>query len=125
MMPSSQARQAYLAGDDNAELGRDHVQPLAPIFADLVQVAPAAWAGLAVDVDHDLDPRQMRRQCSAIAAALASALRPTFRSCLVLAGFRTGRDLLNVLEAQQHLLFGKRFRFPAKTVALQFLDDLS
>ncbi len=48
-------------GDDNAELGRHHVQPLAPVLADLVQVAPAARTGLVVDVDDDLDPRQMRR----------------------------------------------------------------
>lgn len=48
-------------GDDNAELRRHHVQPLALVLADLVQVALAAGAGLGVEVDHDLDPRQMRR----------------------------------------------------------------
>ena len=80
MTPSSQARQAYLGppATTTRNWGWDHVQPLAPILADLVQVAPAAWAGLAVDVDHDLDPRQMRRQCSAIAAALrARSARPS------------------------------------------------
>jgi hypothetical protein len=62
MTPSSQARQAYLTpGDDNAELRRHHVQPLAPVFADLVQVALAAGTGLVVEVDHDFGPRQMRR----------------------------------------------------------------
>ncbi len=49
------------AGDDNAELRRHHVQPLALVFADLVQVALAAKTGLGVELDHDLDPRQMRR----------------------------------------------------------------
>lgn len=49
------------AGDDNAELRRHHVQPLALVFTDPVQVALAAGAGLVVDVDDDLDPRQMRR----------------------------------------------------------------
>jgi hypothetical protein len=49
------------SGNDNAELRRHHVQPLAPVFADLVQVALAAGTGLVVEVDHDLDPRQMRR----------------------------------------------------------------
>jgi len=73
-------------GDDNAELGGDHVQPLAPVLANLVQVALTAGADLVVYVDHDLDPRQMRRQCSAIAAALACALRPAFWSRLVLTG---------------------------------------
>jgi hypothetical protein len=32
--------------------------------------------------------------------------------------------LLNVFEAQQHLIFGQRFRSAAKTMSLQFLDDL-
>jgi hypothetical protein len=42
-----------------------------------------------------------------------------------LAGFRTGRNLLDVLETEQHLLFGKRLCLPAKAMALQFLDDLA
>jgi hypothetical protein len=49
-------------GDENAELRRHHVQPLAPVFADPVQIAPATGARLVVDIDDDLDPRQMRRQ---------------------------------------------------------------
>jgi len=49
------------SGDDNAELRRHHVQPLALVFADLMQVALAAGTGLVVDIDDDLDPRQMRR----------------------------------------------------------------
>jgi hypothetical protein len=49
------------SGDHNSELRRHHVQPLALVFADLVQVALAAGTGLVVEVDHDLDPRQMRR----------------------------------------------------------------
>jgi hypothetical protein len=112
------------SGDDNAELRRHHVQPLAPVFADLVQLALAAGAGLVVDVDDDLDPRQMRRQCSAIVAALARPFGPAFRGCLILTGLGRGYDLLDVLEAQQHLLLGERLGLPAKAVALQLLDDL-
>src|SRR4051812_19642665 len=67
----------------------------------------------------------MHRQCSAVVAALACALRPTFRSCLVLTGFCTGYDLLDVLEAEQHLFFRQRLRLPAKAMTLQFLDDLA
>lgn len=48
-------------GDGNAELRRHHVQPRALVLADPVQLALAAGAGLIVDVDDDLDPRQMRR----------------------------------------------------------------
>lgn len=49
------------SGDDNAELRRHHVQPLALVLTDPMQLALAAGAGLVVDVDDDLDPRQMRR----------------------------------------------------------------
>ena len=53
-------------GDEHPELRRHHVQPLALVLADPVQLALAAGAGLVVDVDDDLDPRQMRRQRSAV-----------------------------------------------------------
>jgi hypothetical protein len=69
------------SGDDNAELRRHHVQPLALVFADPVQFALAAGADLVIDVDDDLDPRQMHRQRSAIDAALASPFCPAFRGC--------------------------------------------
>jgi hypothetical protein len=112
-------------GDDNAELRRHHVQPLAPVFTDPMQFALAAGAGLVVEVDDDLDPRQVGRQCSAIDAALACALRPAFRGCLVPTSLGKGCDLLDVIEAQQHLLLGKRLCLPAKAVALQLLDNLT
>jgi hypothetical protein len=62
--PSSHDRQAYLGRRvrENAELRRYHVQPLAPVFVDPVQIAPATGARLVVDIDDDLDPRQMRLQ---------------------------------------------------------------
>src|SRR5437879_1716679 len=127
MTPSSQARQAYLGRrvTTTRNCAGTMSSPLALVFADLVQVALAAGTGLGVEVDHDLDPRQMRRQCSAIDAALACALCPSFRSCLVLAGFRTGRNLLDVLETEQHLLLRKRLCLPAKAMTLQLLDDLA
>ena len=53
-------------GDEHPELRRHDVQPLALVLADPVQLALAAGAGLVVDVDDDLDPRQMRRQRSAV-----------------------------------------------------------
>ena len=60
------------AGDEHPELRRHDVQPLAPVLADPVQLALAAGAGLVVDVDDDLNPRQMRRQRSAVDPALVS-----------------------------------------------------
>ncbi len=49
-------------GDEYPELRRHHVQPLALVLADPVQLSAAAGTGLVIDVDDDLDPRQMRRQ---------------------------------------------------------------
>ena len=51
----------------NAKLGGDVVQHLGTVFADRMQRRTTARAGLVVDIDHDLDPRQMRRQRTAIA----------------------------------------------------------
>jgi hypothetical protein len=48
-------------GDQHPQLRRHHVQPLALVLADLVQLAMAAPAGLVVDLDDDLNPRRMPR----------------------------------------------------------------
>ena len=72
------------AGDEHPELRRHDVQPLAPVLADPVQLALAAGTGLVVDVDDDLDPRQMRRQRAAVDAALVGPCRSCGRSRLVL-----------------------------------------
>jgi hypothetical protein len=47
---------------ENPELRRHHIQPLALVLANPVQFALAARTGLVVDIDDNLDPRQMRRQ---------------------------------------------------------------
>jgi len=59
-------------GDEHPELRRHDVQPLTLVLADPVQLAPAARAGLVVDVDDNLNPRQMRRQRSPVDPALVS-----------------------------------------------------
>ena len=61
------------------QLGRHVVQHLRPVFADDVQRAPATGAGLVVDVDHHLDPRQMRRQCATVAFGRLGARRTRLR----------------------------------------------
>jgi hypothetical protein len=48
-------------GDEYPELRRHDVQPFALVLADPVEFALAAGTGLVVDVDDDLNPRQMRR----------------------------------------------------------------
>ena len=50
---------------------------------------------------------------------------PALPGYLVLTGLGKGCDLLDVIEAQQHLLLGKRLCLPAKAVALQLLDNLT
>ena len=55
------------ADHPHPHLGGDVVQHLGAVFADGVQAAAAAGAGLVVDIDDDLDPRQVRGQCAAVA----------------------------------------------------------
>lgn len=61
-------------GHANPELGGHHVEPLGPVLADPVHLAPAAGAGAVGDVDHLLDALQVRRQRAAVAAALGGRL---------------------------------------------------
>ena len=90
-----------------------------------MQFTLATGTGLVIDVDDDLDPRQVCRQRSTIGATLACPRRAAFGSAVVLPGFAARSDLLDVFEAQQHLLFGQRLRPAAKSMALQLLDDLA
>jgi hypothetical protein len=55
-----------------AEVRPHHIQPFTPVLADQLQLALAARTGLVVDVDDDLNPRQMRRQRSPVDPALVS-----------------------------------------------------
>jgi hypothetical protein len=90
-----------------------------------MQFAVATGAGFAVDVDDDLYSRQMRWQRSAIGATLASPRRAVLACTLVLLCFARRFDLLDVFQAQQHLLLGQRLRPAAKAMALHFPDDLT
>jgi len=51
----------------NAYLCRDVIKHLGAVFANCVQWRAATGAGLVGDIDHNLDPRQMLRQLTAIA----------------------------------------------------------
>ena len=90
-----------------------------------MQLAGAAAAGFVVDVDDDLDPRQMRRQRSAIGATLAISRGAARARALVLLRFAGRCDLFDVFQTQQHLLLGQCLRPAAKAMTLQFLDDLT
>ena len=125
--PSSQRRQAYFGRrvTSTRELRRHDVQPLALVLADPVQLTLAAGAGLAVDIDDDLDPWQMRRQRAAIGASLLGPRGSFGRSRLICYRRIARRRLLDVFEAEQHLIFRQRLGPAPKTVPLQLLDDLA
>ncbi|MGY4598151.1 hypothetical protein ACVWXL_005897 [Bradyrhizobium sp. GM22.5] len=81
-------------GDEDPELRRDHkVQPLTSILADPVQLALATGADLIVDIDDDLDSRQVRRQVATVDPALASPSLTAFR-CAILRRLAVRCDLL-------------------------------
>ncbi len=81
------------AHHQHPELRRHDVEPLGDVLADPMQHPRAARAGLARDVDHSLDPRQVGRQgatvrpalcdpCARSAGAVSSAAaRPAASTC--------------------------------------------
>jgi hypothetical protein len=123
MTPSSQVRQAYLGlmVTSTRNCAGDDVEPLALVLADPVQLALATGAGLVIDVDDALDPRQR----SAVATTHAPPGRAAIGRVLILLGFARRFDLLDLFQAQQHLLLGQRLRSAAKAMPLQLLDDLT
>jgi hypothetical protein len=88
-------------GHEDPELRRDQVQPLAPILADPVQLALATGTGLVLDVDDDLDPRQVRRHGTTVAAALASPRLTAFRCAHVLRRLAVRCHLLDIFPSSR------------------------
>ena len=111
--------------DQHPELRRHDIQPFAPVFADPVQRALAAEAGLIIEVDGGLNPRQMRRQRAAVGTPLRSSGLSRGRRRLLRTSRITRSCLLDVFQTQQHLVFGQRLRPAPKLVALQVPDDLA
>ena len=89
-----------------------------------MQFVLAARTGLVLNIDDRLDPRQMRRQRPAVPPTLGGALAARLRRRLFLFGFARGLDLLDLFQSEQHLIFRQRLGLPAKSMALQLLDDL-
>ena len=89
--------------DQQTELGRDHVEPLGDVFADLRHFAAAAGAEGAGGLNHPLDPRQM----SAVARRLARRLSPGPLQCrlgLLLRGLDHALGQFRILERQVELV---------------------
>jgi len=108
-------------------MGGDIIQHFGPVLADQMQPPAAAGTGLALDIDHLLDPRQVRRQCAAIAFDRLGAQR----ACWFVLFWRDRprrrrfqhRRLLQILDPELHRRFAKFLRAPAEAIALQRHDD--
>ena len=96
------------------QLGGDDVEHLARVLADQVQAPAAARTALVLEVDEDLDPRQVRRQ----GARLRRRDRDS-RGVLLLAATSSCAasalpGLLEVLEAELQLVGVEPLRAPAE-----------
>ena len=84
----------------------------------------AAGAALVLDVDQDLDPRQVRRQGAQVASPNPGRPRGAVpRSRLLLRRLGCGRGLLEVLQAELELVGVEPLRAPAELPALQLPDQ--
>jgi hypothetical protein len=105
-------------------LRRDDVEHLRPVFADDVQHPAAARAGLVLNVDHDLDPRQVRRQSAAVASGRWAVGRRLGRgSGRLLGGSDCSDGLLEILEPELQLIAIELLRAATELAALQLLDQ--
>jgi hypothetical protein len=89
-----------------------------------MQHVAAARTDVIVDVDHHLDPRQMRWKRSTVHAALGGAIGSLGRSGLFTLCRAARRHLLDVFEAKQQLILRQRLGPSAEAMPLQLLDDL-
>ena len=89
-----------------------------------VQGPAAAGAALVLDVDQDLDPRQVRRQGAQVASPNPGRPRGAVpRSHLLLRRLGCCRGLLEVLQAELQLVGVEPLRAPAELPALQLPDQ--
>ena len=68
---------------------------------------------MGFDIDNHLDARQVSRKRSAIHAALGGAAGLLGRIGRLDLGLVARRDLLDLFEPEQHLIFGQRLSAPA------------
>jgi hypothetical protein len=95
------------------------IEHLARVLADQVQAAAAAGAALVLDVDQDLDPRQVRRQGTQVASPNPGCTRGAAPcSHFLLGRLGSRRGLLEVLEAELELVGIELLRAPAELPAL-------
>jgi hypothetical protein len=106
------------------QLGGDEVEHLARVLADHVHGSATARAALVLDVDQDLDPRQVRRQGAQVASPNPGWPRGAAPcSCLRLRRLCCRGGLLEVLQAELQLVRVEPFRAAAEPPALQLPDQ--
>jgi quercetin dioxygenase-like cupin family protein len=104
---------------------RDDVEHLRDVLADQLHRAAAARAALVLDIDDDLEPRQMRRHGAAV------ALRRLAVDRRLLAGWRLALDarlsgaerLLDLFQPELQLIRIELLRMCAVAAARQLLDE--
>jgi hypothetical protein len=112
------------ADDEHPELGRHDVELFAHVLANPVQLAFAARADLAQNVNDGLYTRQMGGQRAAIGAPLARALGPVCRQLCLGCGRHLRLALLDVFEGEQQLIGRQGLGAAVETIALQVFDNL-
>ena len=106
-------------------LRRHNIKTFGYILANPVQRGRAAGARAVRDVDHALDPRQMRRQGAAVRAALLEAHHTLGWRLLLGRGLVGGLGLLRLFQAEQQLVGRQALGAATEAVTLEFADDLA
>ena len=85
----------------------------------------AARASAVFDIDHHLDARQVSWKRAPIDATICGSARSLDRIGRVIRCLTTRRNLLDLFQPEQHLVFWQRLSTTSEAMALQFFDDLT
>jgi len=114
-------------GDDDLERCRHPVELLSDVFADDMQGAVAAGAGLLFRLDEVVFAREMFGQGSAVVFArlprLLILVLGWLLSLHLVLGFDGGQGLRQIFKGELQLIGGELFGTPAELMALQLGDD--
>ena len=92
-------------GYKHAELGRDDVQALAPVFADPVHASASMGTVLAFGLDDLLNPRQVLRQVAEVALHGRLPCAGTFGGLSILRLLRLRNCHGQILESELAVVF--------------------
>ena len=109
-------------GDDDPELGRDHIEPLRYILADTMQ-SSATGADQTVWLDHFLDPWQMFWQGPAIGRTAFLACGLCWGEICLIGGMNHSNGCLQILKSHLELIGISLLRLATKESLLEGLDQ--